>query len=266
MNGEQSGRLLGRHVLITGGGTGIGAAIAERLAAEGAQLTLLARDGARLEEVLSGLETVESGAHFSMSCDVRDANAVDEAVAAAANECGPLYACIANAGVGGPNGPSDEGGDRWDDLVLTNLSGTYHTLRAASQHLSPEGSARHLVVISSILARIGVPGYSGYCASKAGLLGLVRAMSAELAASDVQVNAVCPGWVNTSMANEGIEGMAAGMNMSVEEARALAMSAVPMGRMSEPEDIAGLVAWLISEDARGVTGQALDMNGGAFMS
>jgi ketoreductase len=123
-----------------------------------------------------------------------------------------------------------------------------------------------LVVISSILARIGVPGYSGYCASKAGLLGLVRAMSAELAASEVQVNAVCPGWVNTSMANEGIEGMAAGMNMSVEEARALAMSAVPMGRMSEPEDIAGLVAWLISEDARGVTGQALDMNGGAFMS
>jgi NAD(P)-dependent dehydrogenase (short-subunit alcohol dehydrogenase family) len=121
-------------------------------------------------------------------------------------------------------------------------------------------------VVSSILARIGVPGYSGYCASKAGLLGLVRAMSAELAASEVQVNAVCPGWVNTSMANEGIEGMAAGMNMSVEEARALAMSAVPMGRMSEPEDIAGFVAWLISEDARGVTGQALDMNGGAFMS
>ena len=266
MKEEHSGRLSGRHVLITGGGTGIGAAVAERLASEGARLSLLARDGERLRDVVGGLEPAESGAHFSMSCDVRDPQAVEAAVRAAAGECGPLYACIANAGVGGPNGPSDEGGDRWDDLVLTNLSGTYHTLRAATQHLSPEGSARHLVVISSILARIGVPGYSGYCASKAGLLGLVRAMSAELAASEVQVNAVCPGWVNTSMANEGIEGMAAGMNMSVEDARALAMSAVPMGRMSEPEDIAGLVAWLISDDARGVTGQALDMNGGAFMS
>lgn len=263
MNEDRCGRLSGRHILITGGGTGIGAAIAGRLASEGARLSLLARDAGRLQEVIKGLNGAD---HFSMSCDVRDASSVDEAVRAAAEECGPLYACIANAGVGGPNGSSDEGGDRWDDLVLTNLSGTYYTLRAALQHLCPEGSARHLVVISSILARIGVPGYSGYCASKAGLLGLVRSMSAELAPSDVQVNAVCPGWVNTSMATEGIEGMAAGMDMSVEEARALAMSAVPMGRMSEPEDVAGLIAWLVSEDARGVTGQALDMNGGAFMS
>ena len=266
MNEARSQRLKGRHILITGGGTGIGAAIAGRLASEGARLSLLARDGERLREVIGGLSASAGVEHFSMSCDVRDAQAVQAAVGAAALECGPLYACIANAGVGGPNGPTDEGGDRWDDLVLTNLSGTYHTLRAALQHLCPEGSARHLVVISSILARIGVPGYSGYCASKAGLLGLVRSMSAELAPSDVQVNAVCPGWVNTSMATEGIEGMAAGMDMSVEEARALAMSAVPMGRMSEPEDIAGFVAWLVSEDARGVTGQALDMNGGAFMS
>lgn len=266
MNEDRSGRLSGRHILITGGGTGIGAAIAGRLAREGARLSLLARDAGRLQEVIKGLESSAGADHFSMSCDVRDASSVDAAVQAAAEECGPLYACIANAGVGGPNGSSDEGGDRWDDLVLTNLSGTYYTLRAALQNLCPEGSARHLVVISSILARIGVPGYSGYCASKAGLLGLVRSMSAELAPSDVQVNAVCPGWVNTSMATEGIEGMAAGMDMSVEEARALAMSAVPMGRMSEPEDVAGLVAWLVSKDARGVTGQALDMNGGAFMS
>ena len=149
--------------------------------------------------------------------------------------------------------------------MSTNLSGTYHTLCAARGHLAPGGEARHLVVISSILARIGVPGYSGYCASKAGLLGLVRSLAAELAADEVQVNAVCPGWVNTSMATEGLEGMAQAMGTDVEGARAIAMSEVPMGRMSEPADVAGLVAWLISKDARGVTGQALDMNGGAFM-
>ena len=258
--------LAGRHVLVTGGGTGIGAAIAERLAAEGARLSLLARDAVRLEEVALSLEAPAEGSHFVASCDVRDSGAVDAAVAAAAAECGPLYACVANAGLGGPNGPADEGGDRWTDLVDTNLSGTYHTLTSARAHLAPAGGARHLVVISSILARIGVPGYSGYCASKAGLLGLVRSMAAELAPEEIQVNALCPGWVNTSMATEGIEGMAQGMDISVDEARAIAMSEVPMGRMSEPKDIAGFVSWLISEDARGVTGQALDMNGGAFMS
>jgi NAD(P)-dependent dehydrogenase (short-subunit alcohol dehydrogenase family) len=264
MEGRE-GALAGRHVLVTGGGTGIGAAIAGRLAAAGARVSLLARDLARLEKVAADLDASADGNHFCVSCDVVDREAVEAAVAAAAAACGPLYACVANAGVGGPNSPGDEGGDRWDELVATNLSGTYHTLQAARSVLLPSGEARHLVVVSSILARIGVPGYSGYCASKAGLLGLVRALAAELAADEVQVNAVCPGWVNTSMAREGLEGMAQALGTDVEEARAMAMSEVPMGRMSEPADVAGMVAWLLSGDARGVTGQSLDMNGGAFM-
>ena len=122
-----------------------------------------------------------------------------------------------------------------------------------------------MVVIASILARFGVPGYTGYCASKAALLGMVRALALELAGQDVQVNAICPGWVDTAMAREGIDGMAQGMNITFDEARAMAMSAVPMGRMSEPEDIAGMVAWLTASESRGVTGQSLDMNGGAWM-
>jgi NAD(P)-dependent dehydrogenase (short-subunit alcohol dehydrogenase family) len=177
-----------------------------------------------------------------------------------------VRALVANSGIGGPNAPQSNGNpDRFDDLVATNLIGTYSCLRAAERHLASGPDARHLIAISSILARIGVPGYSGYCASKAGLLGLVRSLACELAPQNVQVNAVLPGWVNTSMATEGLEGMASAMNTSVENARAIAMQAVPMGRMSEPEDVAGLVAWLISPDARGVTGQGLDMNGGAFM-
>ena len=129
-----------------------------------------------------------------------------------------------------------------------------------------EKSRSSHILSASRIARIGVPGYSGYCASKAGLLGLVHSMAAEFATDEVQVNAVCPGWVNTSMATEGLEGMAQAMGTDVDGARAIAMCEVPMGRMSEPADVAGLVAWLVSEDARGVTGQALDMNGGAFMS
>jgi NAD(P)-dependent dehydrogenase (short-subunit alcohol dehydrogenase family) len=148
--------------------------------------------------------------------------------------------------------------------VQTNLVGTYHCVRAAQRHLETDGR-RDVVVIASILARIPVPHYTGYSASKAGLLGLVRSLAAELAPEDVQVNAICPGWVATDMAREGIGLMAEGMGISYDEAYARAMSEVPLGRMSEPEDIAGTVAWLLSADARGVTGQAIDHNGGAFM-
>ncbi|MFT7678537.1 MAG: NAD(P)-dependent dehydrogenase (short-subunit alcohol dehydrogenase family) [Planctomycetota bacterium] len=253
-------RLAGRHVLVTGAGTGIGRAIALRLAEEGASLSLLARDATRLAQTAA--DCASDAVHVA-SCDIRDKAALDAAMAAAVAVHGPLYAAIANAGVGGGNEPGPE--DRFDDLVSTNLNGTYYTFRAAQEHLMEGPGPRHLVSIASILGRIGVPGYSGYCASKAGLGGLVRSLAAELGLANVQVNAICPGWVNTAMAHEGIDGMAQGMGVSVDEATSIAMSAVPMGRMSEPEDVAGMVAWLISPDARGVTGQCLDINGGAFM-
>jgi NAD(P)-dependent dehydrogenase (short-subunit alcohol dehydrogenase family) len=168
----------------------------------------------------------------------------------------PLDALVANAGIGGPNEPG--AADRWDDIVQTNLHGTYWCCRAAEPRLADGG---RIVVTSSILARIGVPGYTAYCASKAGLLGLVRAFAAELAPRRIQVNAVCPGWVNTDMAWEGIDAMPG----TREEALELAMGEVPLGRMSEPEEIAGTVAWLLSPDAIGVTGQAIDHNNGAWM-
>jgi NAD(P)-dependent dehydrogenase (short-subunit alcohol dehydrogenase family) len=251
-----------QHIVVTGAGTGIGRAIALRLAAKGVKLSLVARNVERLDATAALAR--RSGAQVaSFACDIRRKKQVDAAFDAAAEKFGPVFALIANSGIGGPNIPDSK--DRFDDLVATNLGGTYYSLRAAQRHLAPGPAARHLVVMSSILARIGVPGYAGYCASKAGLLGLVRSMAVELAPQNVQVNAVCPGWVNTEMAHAGLSDMASAMNVSVDEARRIAMQAVPMGRMSEPEDVAGLVAWLISKDARGVTGQALDINGGAFM-
>lgn len=252
-------RLAGRHVLVTGAGTGIGRAIALRLAAEGATLSLLARNASRLAETAADCP---AGAHF-LSCDVRDRSAVDDCVAKSVGANGPLAAAVANAGIGGVNEPGPD--DRFDDLVATNLTGTYNTLRAAERHLMPGPGARHLISIASILARIGVPGYSGYCASKAGLGGLVRSLAAELGPANVQVNALCPGWVDTAMAREGIAGMAAGMGVTPEEAHRIAMEPVPLGRMGQPDDVAGMVAWLLSDDAHGVTGQCLDINGGAFM-
>jgi len=251
-------RQAGRHLLITGAGTGIGRAVAQRLAEEGATLSLLARNASRLTETAERI-----GGAAVATADIRVRSEVDAAVAALVNENGPLHGVVANAGIGGPNGPGD--GDRFDDIVQTNLVGTYSTLRAVERHLVPGPDSRHMVVIASILGRIGVPGYTGYCASKTALVGLVRAMAMELAAEEVLVNAVCPGWVDTAMARQGIEAMAAGMGVDFASAHQEAMSAVPLGRMSQPAHIAGLVAWLLSDDAAGVTGQALDMNNGAWM-
>jgi NAD(P)-dependent dehydrogenase (short-subunit alcohol dehydrogenase family) len=246
-------RVEGKHVVVSGASRGIGRAIALRLAQDGARVSLLARSREELEETAA----LAGGGHVE-AVDIRDRDAVDAAVEAATAANGPLFAFVAVSGLGGPNEPGD--GDRWHDLVETNLSGTYWCLRAAQRHLEPGPDTRHFVVISSILARIAVPFYTGYSASKAGLLGLVRSLAVELAPANVQVNAICPGWVDTDMAWRGLDAMPG----TREEAYAEAMKAVPLGRMGQPEDVAGTVAWLLSPDARGVTGQAIDQNGGAW--
>jgi NAD(P)-dependent dehydrogenase (short-subunit alcohol dehydrogenase family) len=251
-------RFEGRHVVVTGAGRGIGKAIALRLASEGARLSLLARGVDALHETGG-----EVGGSFVAQVDVRDGAQVDRAFADAAEANGPLHALVANSGIGGPNEPGPE--DRFYDLVATNLVGTYQCARAAQRHFAEGSERRDIVVISSILARIAVPGYSGYSASKAGLLGLVRSLAAELAPSNVQVNAICPGWVDTDMAWQGLDLLAEAIGGTREDAYEQAMNEVPLRRMSRPEDIAGTVAWLLSADSRGVTGQAIDHNGGAYV-
>jgi NAD(P)-dependent dehydrogenase (short-subunit alcohol dehydrogenase family) len=248
-----------RHVVVTGAGTGIGRAVARRLAGDGAVVTLVGLDRRELDEVAADL----GGPVHVAPCDIRRRKEVDDAMARAAAARGPVAALVAGSGIGGEN--EDGTGDRFDDLLQVNLAGTYYTCRAAYRHLAPGPEPRHIVVISSILARIGVPGYTGYSASKAGLLGLVRSLAAELAPAGVQVNAVCPGWVDTDMAWHGLDALARSIGGTREDAYREAMRAVPLGRMARPEEIAGTVAWLLSPDARGVTGQAIDHNGGAWM-
>ncbi len=248
---------------ITGAGTGIGRAIALRLAQEGHQLALFARNTGNLEGVANEARSLGAPNVFIQSTDIRDKSSVQKAFKNAHESLGELTALVANSGVGGPN--SDGPDDRFDDLIQTNLMGTYYCLRAAQRHMAEGPQPRHFIAIASILGRFGVPGYTGYCASKTGIIGLIRALAHEVAKDEIRVNAICPGWVDTDMAWEGIDGMAAGMGILREEAHAIAMQQVPVGRMSKPEDIAGVVCWLMSADARGVTGQGIDINGGAWM-
>lgn len=255
-------RQVGQHIAIVGASTGIGRAVAVRLAAEGAKVSVFSRRRDLLEETAAMARGAGAADVRAFDCDVRERGHVDAAIEAACSELGLLRGAIAVAGIGGPNAPGPD--DRFDEIVRVNLTGTYNVLRAAERRLVSDGT-RHLVAFSSILGRFGVPGYTGYCASKSGILGLVRALAMELAPNEVQVNALCPGWVETDMAWEGIDGIAAAIGVSREEALRRSMRHVPLGRMSTPDDVAGVVAWLLSPDARGVTGQGIDINNGAWM-
>ena len=248
-------------VLITGAGTGIGRAIAERLGEAGFPLILMGRRQEPLEETCSTLGN--NSGHRIVTCDVRDRAAVDTALASCQIES--LHAVVVNAGIGGENHPGK--GDRWQEIIDTNLTGSYHTAHACLPFLKQkqEKEFRHIVFISSILARLGVPGYSAYCASKAGMLGLMRSLSQELAPLNILVNALCPGWVNTDMAHDGIEAFAEALGISKEEAFEQAMQPVPLGKMSDPDEVARLTAFLVSGQQTSITGQTLDINNGAMM-
>jgi NAD(P)-dependent dehydrogenase (short-subunit alcohol dehydrogenase family) len=249
----------GRNVVVTGAGSGIGRAIALRLSRQGASVALLGRRHETLEAVAEQAE----GETLVIPVDIRDPEAVGEAFAEAGGELGPLSALIANAGAGGTNEPGP--GDRWDEVVRTNLDGSYFCVRAFERHLADGPEPRHCILMSSCLARFGVPGHTAYCASKAGLLGLTRALALEWAERGVLVNAICPGWVETEMARAGWQNIADANGQTLEQARREALELVPSGRAAQPEEIAELVSFLLGPGGRSFTGQALDPNGGSWM-
>lgn len=251
---------MSKRVLITGAGTGIGLSIAITLAEQGFSLILCGRNLETLEKTKSQLKNPEN--HSIHSCDIRKIGAVESVLED--NNTESLYGLVANAGIGGENTYGEN--DRWREIIDTNLTGTYQTVQECLPYLKKDAAPfKKIVILSSILARLGVPGYSAYCASKAGLLGLTRSLAAEHSGDKILVNALCPGWVNTDMAQEGIDGFAEALNITKEEAYQEAMKQVPLGKMSEPEEIAQFVGYLFSEQQTSLTGQTIDINNGALM-
>lgn len=243
--------------LISGAGSGIGQAIAYKLAAEGHNCILLGRNEKQLSKTFSMLP---NGSRLVLPADIRDKESLADA--ASQLEDTPLDGLIANAGIGGENQWGET--DRWHDIVDTNLTGTYNFVNTFLPNLRLAEADKHIVITSSVLARLGVANYSAYCASKAGLLGLMRSWAVQFAAERILVNAICPGWVDTEMSEQGMQGIADGIGISKDEFYEMAMQSVPLRRMSRPDEIAGLVAYLLSQ--RGMTGQTIDMNGGAVMN
>lgn len=243
--------------LISGAGSGIGQAIALNLAQAGHECILMGRNSDKLARTLALLP---GKGHQAVAADLRNIQSLEQAFEILANR--PLHALIANAGIGGENywGASD----RWDDIIQTNLTGTYNFVNTFLPLLRKAEGTRHVVITSSVLARLGVANYSAYCASKAGLLGLMRAWAVQYAPEEILVNAICPGWVDTEMSQEGLQGIADGIGITKDEFYKIAMQSVPLGRMSQPDEIAALVNYLVHQ--RSITGQALDINCGAVMN
>ena len=245
--------------IVTGAGSGIGRAIARGLAADGMRIGLIGRQREALDAVASGLEVEAQVA----PADVCDRAAVDAAFDEIVARLGAPEVVVANAGIGGPNDADD--GDRWDAIVRTNLDGAYFTLRAFEARIAEGDAWRRAIVISSCVARFGVPGISAYSAAKAGQLGLVRSLAVEWAPKRILVNAICPGWVDTGMADDRMREIGALAGQGLEEARAALVAELPLQRTSPPEEIAALVRFLCGPGGLPFTGQAFDPNNGAWM-
>lgn len=246
------------NYLVSGAGSGIGKAIAVKLAAEGHSCILIGRNPKKLEQTLNELK---EGDHYAMNIDITSVSALHKGAEKLA--AFRIDGLIANAGVGGENKWGIA--DRWNEIIETNLTGTYNFVNSFLPVLrNGAGAYKHIVIISSVLARLGVANYSAYCASKAGLLGLMRSWAVELAPERILVNAVCPGWVNTGMAQQGMDGIAKGLGITRNEFHEMAMQSVPLRKMSEPSEIADLVHYLLSQQS--ITGQTIDINNGSVMN
>ncbi len=246
------------NYLITGAGSGIGQAIAVELSKQGHTCFLLGRNKTNLKATLGQLKR---GKHQLFLGDIKSAKDLKTLV----NKHSDLIldGIIANAGVGGENSFGEN--DRWTDIISTNLTGTYSTVQYFLPALRrSQNPYKQIVITSSVLARLGVANYSAYCASKAGLLGLMRSWAVEYAPENILVNAICPGWVNTDMAQEGLQGIADGIGIPKSAFYDIAMQSVPLKKMSEPQEIADLVAYLLKQTS--ITGQTIDINAGSVMN
>ena len=250
-----------RVSVVTGGGRGIGRAIAHALAGAGALVAITGRTVSQLEATARELEAL-GGRALAIPMDVASEESVADAIQRLKSATGSVHVLVNNAGVGG--GEPVEGSDiaRWRRTIDTNLTGMYLVTREVLPLMQPGG---RIVNLSSVLGRFGVPGYTAYCASKHGVIGFTRALALELTSRRITVNALAPGWVDTEMAAEGMRQGADATGQTFEHFRERALNAVPIKRIIDPDEVAQLVGFLTSSSAAAITGQTYNICGGQTM-
>ncbi|HYV41557.1 MAG TPA: 3-oxoacyl-ACP reductase FabG [Thermoanaerobaculia bacterium] len=254
-------RLSEKVAFVTGASRGIGEAIARRFASEGARVALAARNEVACEKIAGDIR-LQGGEAIAIGCDVTLAFSISNAIAAVVARWGRIDILVNGAGLGGPTPLEDPDDSRWNAILSTNLTAVFRITREAAPFL-PAGS--RVLNISSVLGRFGVAGFAAYAASKHGVIGLTRTFALELAPRKITVNALVPGWVETEMAREGFRRLGEQTGGGEEEGRRVAAKMAPLGRVLDPEEVAGLAAYLASDEARSITGQAITIDGGQVM-
>lgn len=237
------------RVLVTGASRGIGAAIAQELAAHGAKVAGLATRVANLAATRSAVEAA-GGAFLALEGDIADPATAESAVAAMQKEWGGVDALVANAGVTRDNLLMRMSREEWESVIATNLGGAFWFLKAVTRPMMKQRAGR-VVLVGSVVATIGNPGQANYCAAKAGLHGLARSAALELGSRNVTVNVVAPGFIRTDM-TEAVPAAA----------REAMVAKIALAREGRPEDVAGAVRFLVGPAGAYVTGQVLLVDGG----
>lgn len=246
--------LAGKHALVTGGGTGIGLAIARALADQGATVTITGRRREVLQEVANGIL-------HPLEMDVRDEASVVDGIASAVSARGPVQICVPNAGIAEGRALHKTDLAFWRDMMATNLDGAFLTIRECltSMHQTDWG---RVIAISSIAGVRGLKGAPTYTASKHGLIGLIRGLAADYLGKPYTFNALCPAYVDTDIVPQNIDRIMARTGMSKEDAVKIVVGANPHGRLIAPVEVAEAALWLCGANSGSINGQAIQIAGG----
>ncbi|HEX8920561.1 MAG TPA: 3-oxoacyl-ACP reductase FabG [Pyrinomonadaceae bacterium] len=257
--------LADKVALITGGGRGIGRAIALAFARQGASVAVCARTENEVRRVAEELRSDAGGRAIHAACDVSDVESVEAAFKRVRAELGRgVDILINNAGIAESSPFIRTGDEFWQRHLAINLSGTFYCMRAALPAMIERGWGR-IINISSIAGKTGAAYIAAYSASKHGVLGLTRSCALEVATKGVTVNAICPGYVDTDMTERAIENITAKTGKAASDARAILEQLSPQKRLVTSEEVAALALLLASDEGRGINGQAINIDGGSVL-